>query len=94
MRIEEWSPHVRSRESLGEAGADRFAQQSVEHHGAYEGGFARHVRSGEQQSRAVERQRVRHTVADKRVHDLHGFEVFALDERRAAGRRAAAQAHD
>ena len=28
------------------------------------------------------------------MHDLHGFEVFAVGERRAAGLRVAAQAHD
>ena len=27
------------------------------------------------------------------MHDLHGFEVFAVGERRAAGLRGAAQAH-
>lgn len=43
---------------------------------------------------AVERQGVRCAALDQRMHDLHGFEVFAVGERRAAGLRGAAQAHD
>ena len=87
-------PHVGRREPLRKTGAEGLAQQGVEHHRPDEGGFARHVRPGEQQPRAVERQGVRCAALDQRMHDLHGFEVFAVGERRAAGLRGAAQAHD